>query len=203
MKGRKGSESEMAADAPAQSLRIGARLRHQRKLRGLSLREVAAASTCSEGYLSKIENDKAVPSLATLHRIAAALGVNLSYFFGNPEPGSTVVARHGARPMIDLDPLRRGHGLRLERIVPYSESHLLQCNIHIVEPGGASEGQITHEGEEVGYVLEGRVELQIEDEAFVLNAGDAFYFDSHRPHGYRNIGEDTARILWMNTPPTF
>lgn len=193
----------MTAEGRDPSPRIGARLRHLRKLRGLSLRHVAEAAGCSEGYMSKIENDKAVPSLATLHRIAAALGVNLSYLFGNPEPGSTVVARYGARPVIDLDPLRRGHGLRLERIIPYADSHLLQCNIHIVEPGGASEGQITHEGEETGYVLDGRIELHIDDEVFVLNAGDAFYFESHRPHGYRNIGDSTARILWVNTPPTF
>lgn len=191
------------ADMDNEGLMIGTRLKHVRRLRGLSLKEVAAKAECSEGYVSKIENDKVAPSLSMLHRIVGVLGINLAYLFETNEEDSQVVSQKGRRPVMDLDPLRQGQGLRLERVLPYSDKHLLQCNIHIVEPGGTSEGQITHEGEEIGLVLEGEVELLLEDKVYQLNPGDAFYFWSTRPHGYRNAGTTTARIFWVNTPPTF
>lgn len=186
-------------DAP----RIGTKLKHLRKLRGLSLTEVARDVGCSEGYVSKIENDKAAPSLTVLHRIAAVLGTNLAYLFDSVGDEDAVVVRVGSRPIIELDPLRQGQGISLERVIPYASRHLLQCNIHIVEPGGTSDGQIQHEGEEVGYVLEGQVELQVGGKSYTLNCGDTFHFPSDRPHGYRNVGNTVARIFWVNTPPTF
>lgn len=183
--------------------RIGPRLKHLRKLRGLNLRDVARNVGCSEGYLSKIENSKTSPSLAVLHRLAATLDTNLAYLFDTSGGSPDVVGRAGQRPIVELDPLRQGRGIRIERVIPYSEKHMLQCNIHIIEPGGTSDGQIEHEGEELGYILEGQLELIIEDEVYALNAGDSFHFASHRPHGYRNAGTTLTRVFWVNTPPTF
>ena len=181
----------------------GKKLRDARRRSGRTLREVAAAAGVSEGHLSKIETGKAVPSLPVLHRIAGCLGLNLGHLFDTAHDEQTVVLRAGRRPLITLDPLRNGHGVTLERVIPQAPENALQCNIHIMEPGGASDGQITHEGEEVGLVIEGRVELQLDDEVHLLGPGDAFHFRSHRRHGYRNVGDGRARIFWVNTPPTF
>src|SRR5882757_7251689 len=114
-----------------------------------------------------------------------------------------IVFRRGARPFITLDPLRQGEGISLERVIPYSSGHLLQCNIHHVEVGGASAGPIQHVGEEVGYVLEGEVDLMVGESTFRLSAGDGFVFRSELPHHYRNVGPRPASIFWVNTPPTF
>ncbi|MCY1234961.1 HTH-type transcriptional regulator PuuR [compost metagenome] len=80
---------------------------------------------------------------------------------------------------------------------------LLQANIHIVWPGEASDGQIEHQGEEVGYVLEGQLELMLGDDVYLIGPGDAFTFASQVPHGYRNVGDVVARVLWVNSPATF
>ena len=80
---------------------------------------------------------------------------------------------------------------------------LLQANIHIVSPGEASDGQIEHVGEEVGYVLEGTLELTLGDMSYTVGVGDAFTFPSSVPHGYRNAGTGVARVLWVNSPATF
>lgn len=181
--------------------KIGARLRQARRSQRLSLRTVADRAGCSEGYISKIENDKAAPSLSMLHRLANVVGVNLSALFDSGPEETPVVLPHGTRPIVSLDPSRKGEGLRLEQIV--ARSDVIQCNIHIVEPGGTTAGQIQHEGEEVGYVLSGEIELQLDDRTYRMVPGDAFYFQSRRPHGYRNVGNTTAQILWVNTPPTF
>jgi transcriptional regulator with XRE-family HTH domain len=181
---------------------IGERLRSARRSRNLTLREVARRAEVSEGHLSKIETGRIAAGLPLLRRIAAGLGVNLAWLFdGGADRGP--VARAGARPVLDLDPLRGGRGLRLERLIPWSRDAALQANIHIIEPGGGGDEPISHEGEEIGFVLEGRLELRIDDETHELGPGDSFHFRSHRPHSYRNKGAGVARILWVNTPPTF
>lgn len=189
--------------AVASGQALGARLRHQRMMLGRTLKAVAVAAGCSESLLSKLENGRANPSVRMLHRIAGALDVNVASLFGDDPGASSFVTRADDRPLIDTDPLRGGRGIRMQRLVPYAGGHLLQGNIHVVEPGGESAGYIEHAGEEVGYVIEGEIELTVGDETMTLRAGDSFNFRSEKPHSYRNAGVSVARIVWINTPPTF
>lgn len=181
---------------------IGKRLRRLRKAKGLTMRELSGMVGCSESLLSKIETDKVDPSLKTLHNITTALGVSISALFSEPEP-TRVVYRSKERPQLRMPAKTHGGGVVLERIIPHTPDHMLECNIHIIAPGDGSDGSIGHEGEEVGYVLEGQVELVVDGASYLLSPGDAFAFRSELPHSYMNKGTVTARILWTNTPPTF
>lgn len=183
-------------------MRIGAKLKHARLMRELSLKELADKVGCSVSALSKIENQKANPSITMLHRICSALDSNMAALFSGEESIS-VVTKAADRPIITTDQLRRGAGLRLERLIPYSAGYLLQGNIHIIEPGGGSEDDLQHEGEEMGYVIEGTLELIVDGVKFTAQAGDSFFFRSDLPHSYRNPGAVTTRVVWVNTPPTF
>ncbi|RCW81479.1 cupin domain-containing protein [Phyllobacterium bourgognense] len=183
--------------------RLGIRLKLARQTRGLTLKALSEAANCSESLLSKIENGKASPSLPMLHRLVQVLETNIGWMFEESDGEEGIVFRAGARPLIALDPLRRGEGISLERIIPYSPGHLLQCNIHHIEKDGASAGPIQHAGEEVGYILAGEVELTVGEKQFELKEGDAFVFNSDLPHSYRNTGNKRASIFWVNTPPTF
>jgi transcriptional regulator with XRE-family HTH domain len=183
--------------------RLGTRLKLARQTRGLTLKALSEAANCSESLLSKIENGKASPSLPMLHRLVQVLETNIGWMFEESDGEEGIVFRAGARPLIALDPLRRGEGISLERVIPYSQGHLLQCNIHHIEQDGASAGPIQHAGEEVGYILAGEVELTVGEKQFQLTEGDAFVFNSDLPHSYRNIGTERASIFWVNTPPTF
>ena len=182
---------------------VSIRLRLARQTRGLTLKALADAAGCSESLLSKIENGKASPSLPMLHRLVQALDTNIGWMFEENHGEEGIIFRDGARPVITLDPLRRGEGISLERVIPYSPGHLLQCNIHHIEVGGESAGPIQHAGEEVGYVLRGRIELILDGRSFILSQGDSFVFGSDLPHAYRNLGDEPASIFWVNTPPTF
>jgi transcriptional regulator with XRE-family HTH domain len=197
------SAAETSRDDISVSARLGVRVRLARQIRGMTLKEVADAAGCSESLLSKIENGKATPSLPMLHRLVQALETNIGWMFEESGDEEGVVFRRGERPIITLDPLRQGEGISLERVIPYSNGHLLQCNIHHVAVGGESAGPIQHSGEEVGYLLEGEVELIVGDATFRLSAGDSFVFRSELPHHYRNVGARAASIFWVNTPPTF
>jgi transcriptional regulator with XRE-family HTH domain len=181
---------------------IGTRLRHARLLRGSRLKDVADAAGCSESLVSKIENNKVEPSLQVLHKLCSVLNIALGDLFSREEE-ETPVTRAGRRAVVEMDPLRKGNGIRLERVIPYAKGHLLQSNIHIVEPGGSSFGLISHEGEEVGYVIAGEIDLFVGDKVYSLSAGDTFCFRSEVGHGYRNRSDREARVLFVNTPPTF
>ncbi len=182
---------------------ISGRLRLVRQMRGMTLKALAEAAGCSESLLSKIENGKATPSLPMLHRLVQALGTNIGWMFEENHGEDGIIFRNGARPLMTLDPLRRGEGISLERVIPYSSGHLLQCNIHHIEVGGESAGPIQHVGEEVGYLLQGEIELILDGRTFRLCQGDSFVFGSELPHAYRNVGDEPASIFWVNTPPTF
>lgn len=197
-----GGEEERL-EREATSLGIGARVRHARLMRGSRMKDLAEKANCSESLISKIENEKIQPSLNVLRRICEALGITVGELFAAPEDEDQIVTRRGQRPVAELDTLRRGNGLRLERVIPYSKGRLLQGNIHIIAPGGASDGQVSHQGEEVGYVIVGDVELLLGERSYRLGEGDTFSFRSEVPHGYRNVGEEEAQILFVNTPPSF
>ena len=184
-------------------IRIGVRVRHARMTKGMRLKEVATRAGCSESLLSKVENYKVTPSLHMLHRVAEALGITIGELFGPGNEPDRVVTKAGERPLVTLDPLRRGTGIQLERLIPYSRDHLLQGNVHVLAPGATTDGTIEHSGEEIGYVLEGRIELTIGGKSYVVETGDSFHYRSELPHGYRNLGPGQARVLFINTPPTF
>ncbi|TAL55852.1 MAG: cupin domain-containing protein [Pandoraea sp.] len=193
-----GAQAQPALDdTVAPQALLGGRLRHARRMAGLTLLQLARKANCSESLISKIEKGSVTPSLATLHRLAVALQTNIAALTSPAEPAGGPVMRQGERPVI------RGGGIALERVVLPNRNGLLQANIHILDPGEGSDGQIEHIGEEVGYVLEGTVELTLRDASYILHAGDAFTFTSEIPHGYRNAGDTTARILWVNTPATY
>jgi transcriptional regulator with XRE-family HTH domain len=183
---------------------IGTRLRHARLMQGARLKDVADQAGCSESLVSKIENNKLEPSLQVLGKLCAVLKIGLGDLFTPQEDDYPVVTRAGQRTQVEADDfLRRGNGIRMERVIPYTRGHLLQSNIHVVAPGGASFGLISHQGEEVGYLIAGEIELFVGDKAYKLSAGDTFCFRSEIGHGYRNLGATEARILFVNTPPAF
>lgn len=176
---------------------LGVHLRHARLVAGITMLQLAQKAECSESLISKIERSLATPSLAMLHRLAVALDTNISALVSDEGPATGPILRQGERPVIQAG------GIALERLVLPTRGGLLQANIHIVSPGAASDGLIEHTGEEVGYVLEGTLELRLAEERYLVGEGDAFTFPSHIPHGYRNVGPGIVRVLWVNSPATF
>ncbi len=183
---------------------LGLRIRHGRLVLGLTLKQVADQAGCSESMLSKIERGQATPSLPALHRLALALKSNVAELTAPGNGEWSPIARAAERPVIEFKsgPKKKG-GIRLERVVVPMRGQLLQADIHLVAPMTSSDEQISHVGEEMGYLLEGELELTLADQTYRLSPGDSFHFPSDTPHSYRNPGKTLARVLWVNTPPTF
>jgi transcriptional regulator with XRE-family HTH domain len=201
-KAKKNSQTEVGW---GENLLIGARLKHARLNRRTSLRQLADEVGCTESFLSKVENDKVRPSLTMLHKIVQSLDISIATLFTESAEasGPVTVLASGKRTMLATQHIRQGKGITLESLLPVSLAVLLEANIHHVAPGGSSRGFIHHQGEEMGFVLEGELELTVDRKVIRLKTGDSFFFHSNLPHGYRNPGAVAARILWVNTPPSF
>lgn len=181
-------------------LQIGARVRHARLLSGILMRELAEKVGCTESSISKIESGRIIPSLPMLQRVLEALNRDFASFFGADLNSPGLVQKAGQRPLIPTDPLRPGQGVSYERLVPFGAGNLLEGNVHVIEPSGEKTDLITHQGESLGFVLEGELELTIEATVYQLSAGDSFFYKNHLTTSYRNLGAITCRVLWVNTP---
>ena len=195
-KGKKVEENE---NGP----RIGARLKHARLLNQLRLKDVAEKAGCSESMLSKIENERAVPSLTTLHRLCKSLNLSVSSLFNNETVEPWTIMRPDQRRTIGHAKAAGSEGVLAEVLIPSAEGRLLEGFLVVIEPGGHTNGTLQHKGEEVGFVVEGQLELTINDGVHLLQSGDSFYFPSDLSHAYRNVGKTQMRAVWINTPPTF
>lgn len=194
------NKTNTAPNFGSRDLQIGARVKHARILAGIRMRELAEKIGCAESSISKIENDRVVPSLPMLQRIVEALGRDLTSFFGADLTAPGIIQRAGQRVVTKTDPIRDGKGISYERMVSFGQGNLLEANIHIIEPGGGRLDRVTHQGETLGYMIEGTLELTIEETPYLLTAGDSFSYRNHLTSSYRNPGTTTARVLWVNTP---
>jgi len=193
-------EADRDASHRRDELQVGARLKHARLLEGIRIRELAERVGCAESMISKIENGKVAPSLVMLQRLVEALNRDLSSFFGADINSPGLVQKQGERTISQTDAIRGGKLVSYERLVPLAAGYLLEGNIHRIEPGGEKVDQITHQGETVGYVIEGELEFTIENTVYKLSAGDSFFFKNHLTTRYRNTSQSLTRVIWVNTP---
>lgn len=183
--------------------KIGSKIRRLRRMKKMRLIDLAKEANCSESLLSKIEHGRSSPSLKILHRIAQALDSSIANLFEVPREDEVLINAEGERPVIALKKNGEKPGITLERLTLGAADDRIDGNIHVVPPGVSSGGEITHEGQEIGYVLTGELELVVSDRHYRLLPGTSFHFSSLLPHSYSNPGKEVTRVLWVDSPPTF
>jgi transcriptional regulator with XRE-family HTH domain len=193
--------SKQAAKAkPTMDVAVGQRIRDLRRRRAMSLETVAARTDLSIGFLSQIERGLSSPSLRVLATLADVLGVGIAGLFGVKEnSGATpdaVVTRERQRAKLNL--WRTGISKQLLSAAG-SEGRLNLFLVHL-EPGGSTGDELyTHDGEEAGLVIEGKMKLTVDAESWTLKSGDSFRFASRRPHRFSNPSDDAKTVvLWVN-----
>jgi transcriptional regulator with XRE-family HTH domain len=188
---------QKAQDKEAAAPRIGALIRARRRQLQMTLADLSAAAGVSVGHLSVVERDQATPSLGTLAQIARHLDVPMAYFIAVPD-AETGLTRAATRERFSL----HGSSIIYERIAADFAGNVLSSFILNIPPGYRSE-TVSHEGEEILYVLEGSITDRLDDEEMLLSAGDSLHFRGNRPHSWSNDTEGVARVLWTGTLPMF
>ena len=181
----------MAYEHEAISIDVAHRLRQLRESEQISMRELARRSGLSANALSMIERGRVSPSVSTLYKIAEALGVSITRFFGE-EPAKTdiVLVRAGERARV---PFVRGvwEGLGGEKFSGPVEPFVLTLE------AGASSGTspMVHTGREFVFCLRGNLEYLIERQRLELAAGDSLLFAAYLKHRWRNPGPTVVNAL--------
>jgi len=192
---REGLLSEGASQPAPDNTLLGHHLRRLRLQRGESLSTVAATVGVSIGFLSNVERSQSGASVSIMRRLAQYYGLNILDFF-DPLEASGPRVRPKERKILEGGP-----GVQMELLA--SGKTTMEPHLFRIEPEAGSGESYEHEGEEFLYVIRGQLRITLEDQEYLLQAGDSFYFRSQTPHHWSNPGETTALILWVNTPPTF
>jgi transcriptional regulator with XRE-family HTH domain len=178
---------------------VGERLRVIRSRRRQTLREVAERAGLSESFLSQVERGRASASVASLRRIADALGVAISDLFQPAEASRPRVLRRDDRPSLAFGILGR------KLLLTPKPLHHLEVFVGELDPEGSTGAeQYAHgDSEELFVVIRGTVQLELGDDLFELEAGDSIDYRSAVPHRISNLGDDVAEVMWIISPPSY
>jgi transcriptional regulator with XRE-family HTH domain len=175
---------------------IGEVLRRLRERQGLSLRTLATRAGFSASFLSQLENGQVSPSIASLGRIAANLGVTLVDLFEATQEREAVVVRAASRPGFTSSWSRA----RVESLSGPSVRRPFEALCITLSPKGCSGKSSTRHGsDQFAYVLEGSLTLHLNDDTHTLATGDAVVIPKGHPHRWQNDGVRPAQVLLLST----
>jgi transcriptional regulator with XRE-family HTH domain len=188
-----------SAQGVSTEIDVGERLRALRQFRRCTLRVIAERSGLSESFLSQVERGRSSASIASLRRIAGALGVSMADLFEpNGEPGPRVL-RQAERPALSFGILGR------KMLLTPKPLHHLEVFAGELEVGGSTGPQPYAHGdsEELFVVISGSVQLELGGELFELERGDSIDYRSSTPHRVSNSGQELAEVMWIISPPSY
>ena len=178
---------------------VGERVRAIRHLRRLTLRDISRRTRLSESFLSQLERGRTNASIASLQRIADALGIAVSDLFAPDGTRRPRVLRRDERQFVAF-----GRDGRKSLLTP-KPFHSLEAVVAEFEPGGSTGAEpYTHgDSEELFIVLSGSVHLQLDTEVLERGPGDSVLYTSATPHRVANTGGETAEVLFVVSPPSY
>ena len=201
---------------------FGKTIRLQRRTKSLTLKDLSAITGLSISFLSEVERGVSQPSIASLRKIAQALGISLLGLSESEDlerpvnPVGGIPQRHQPAPgpyVTDVRVVRAGRRKRIsfpgmkgyfELLTP-DLNRLIEALNFKLEPGFASGQEQFSDlpGEKFLLILEGRLEFHVAQEVYILDEMDSLYYPADAPIHYKVLGEQTVRGLLVITPPGF
>ena len=178
---------------------IGRSIRRLRIQRGLTQEELANRCELSKGFISLVERNLTSPSIATLTDLLESLGTDLKTFFSEDSDEKIAFGEKDIFVKEDPDGIR---GM-IKWLVPSAQKNRMEPILVEIGPGGETEEDDPHEGEEFGYVLSGSLRIVVGDRSVRVRKDECFYFKPDAPHRLVNPGKQPGKVLWISTPPSF
>ena len=173
------------------NLNIGERIKILRNNQKRTLQEIAEASELSRSMISKIENNKTVPSVAAHVKIAKALGTNISSLLESNEFLNAIITTK-QKAEENLTTTDKGYS-----IYPYgSEYHekKMQPFLFVAKKGDVKFHELSHEGEEFIFIISGQMKMQVGEVEYFLNKGDSLYFNCLQKHGIIPVTDEVVYL---------
>lgn len=175
---------------------IGTKIKQLRSLHQLTQEELADRCELTKGYISQLENDLTSPSISTLTDILSVLGTNLKEFF-NDEDDEEIV-------FTDNDYfVKESSESIITWLVPNSQKNEMEPILMQLQPHSETTIDMPHEGQEFGYVIEGKIEVCVGNKKYTCKTGETFYFTTTKNHYIKNNQEYIAKLIWVSSPPNF
>jgi transcriptional regulator with XRE-family HTH domain len=178
-------------ESSTDSLGVGDRIKILRINQKRTMQEVADSCGLSKSMISKIENNKTIPSVATLVKIAQTLGTNISNLFEH-EGWTKAIVTTRKEAEEKLVTTEKGYS-----IFPYASAFhekKMQPFLFVAKKGEVIPHQLSHEGEEFVFVVEGTMKMQVGETEYLLKAGDSLYFNSLQKHGVLPVSDEVVYI---------
>lgn len=184
------------AESAVENMDVGARLQMIRKMKGLSQRELAKRVGVTNSTISMIEKNNVSPSVSSLKKVLSGIPISIGDFFTmeieNIETESVV---YKPEDMPDIG----SNNLSLHLIGARSKGRSMDLLKECYAPGAETGPEmLQHPGEEGGVVVSGEIELTVGFQVYQLKAGDGYYFNSNRPHRFRNVSDEVCEIISAN-----
>lgn len=178
---------------------LGARIRTLRGERELSARALAESAGVSSGFLSQVEHGRVMPSVATLIKLATALGTRVGDLFDQIGTGGRVI-RSDNRPAYSFTE----HGVQ-DELVSSDPTGEVEVLLSTMLPGATTGEELYTHGTrvEVVYVISGTIGVRIGPETVSLGPGDSLTFSGETPHGAVNEGDEPAVLVWIAAPARY
>jgi transcriptional regulator with XRE-family HTH domain len=178
---------------------VGGKIKQIRELKKINIEDLAVRSNLDLEQIIQIEENKVIPSLAPLIKIARSLGVRLGTFLDDTEQMGPVVTLAGEKnkgaSFSNKNIKARSH-MDFFALASNKSGRHMEPFIIDIQPGDVNDYMLSsHEGEEFIYVMEGAVEINYGKEIYVLHAGDSIYYDSVVNHNVHVYAEQPAKIL--------
>ena len=180
---------------------VGDRIHKIREEKGLTIKDVSLMSGTAVSLISQIENNKANPSLSTLRAIAKALGVDVSRFFcvqeGDRINEGNLVVRSSERIIY------KKNAMVTYYLLANSDEDHMEFGCRVYEPGFTTEDYpelhpADVHGKEFGMVIQGKLQVIVDGEIYILNQYDSIFFDASLPHSVKNINKTPTEVFWFN-----
>ena len=172
---------------------IPKRIRQLRFERSLNQKALAEAIGVTKGYISRMENTETAPPVGTLIALAQALGVELNAFFQAEDPEVYLsLTRKNERPRVARDHMAGGTYEHLALNFPKRafESYIISA------PGPTEKSQLNqHRGQEMVFVLRGRIEYSVNGNDSIMEEGDSIHFNASYPHQGSCISDDGCELI--------
>ncbi|MDR3410093.1 MAG: cupin domain-containing protein [Formivibrio sp.] len=178
---------------------VGTRLKMVRESCGISQRELAKRAGVTNASISLIEQNRVSPSISSLKKVLDGIPMSMVDFFTSDQPPAEPVHVFRAAEQPDVG----GGGIQMRLIGAGTDNRQIGLLREVYAPGADTGKEMyKHDGQECGVVIQGTIELTIDTQVHILEAGDGYYFPSTQPHRFRNIGKTEALVISANNPPT-
>jgi transcriptional regulator with XRE-family HTH domain len=180
---------------------IGIKLKEIRLKNEMTIQVLAEKSQVSSNMISRVERGLTIPSVEILVRLAAVFEKSIDYFVEDVSASHEIVyTKAGQRGKTFYDD---ENNLHTESFTSGLRDPQFMSFYGIIEKSGSSgRDNMYHPGDELIYLLEGRLKVTIVDKDYTLEPGDSLCFKSHLPHHWENLGESCAKVVWTLSPFT-